>query len=475
MTAGSLPRRRAFVDVLRERASQPHQLTSRTLAFEPSRMQRTVEELRRLGDRTARPPSPPVLEETLWSVCAAWRANGSLEAVRGRDLRRTPWVLFYPRRPEGNWLAHDERFLHAWLSWLDERENPRAVTALMREFLSVYPEGLPSFQKIRVALERKLRDAKSPRLVRWRERSQEFGLLDRMGPSRLVERWPTSRAAVEEYLESAGLGGLEASHFVEKATEHLLEQMESQLGQTSTGLVLARLLQWLEKDGKLRFESLKVRTATALLSPFLNHAPQPELQEEIRSFLCRTIGDPRIRRPAWQGVPEEVRNVLFRWQVSVALEDFFRVLDETALDRHWRYRKAFWSAYLERDLIEDAWVVLGPAAARIARRDLDTKGEGAGRLRQGDQGESSQSVLLMRIAGLTIAEWSHNGRCRIWGEGNRAAPKLYERDYRRPQLMKGNDWDQVHLRAPEGVWQSKVARHIAHECGIRLSPREYMP
>ena len=37
-----------------------------------------------------------------------------------------------------------------------------------------------------------------------------------------------------------------------------------------------------------------------------------------------------------------------------------------------------------------------------------------------------QSVLLLRMSGVTIAEWSHNGSCRMWLDGNKDAPKLYQ-------------------------------------------------
>jgi hypothetical protein len=47
-----------------------------------------------------------------------------------------------------------------------------------------------------------------------------------------------------------------------------------------------------------------------------------------------------------------------------ALEDFFRVLDETAQDSHWKYRKAFWSAYLRRDVIVDAWATSARSTSR---------------------------------------------------------------------------------------------------------------
>ncbi len=475
MTAGSPPLRRSFVDVLRERASERPWLTPSNVLFEPLHVRRAVDEILRLSNRTVAPPPAHQLDEMLRALREAWRAQGTLGAISGRDLRRVPWVLFYPRISE-NWLAQDEPFLRVWLRWLAERENPRAVTALIREFLSVYPEELPAFEKLRTALQRQLQGAKSPRLVRWRERSETFGLLETKGPSRLVEGWPARTDTIDEYLDAAGLAGLEASAFVEKATAQLLDQTEKQLGGRGVSdSELARSLQWLEKEGKLRFESLKVQTATALLRPFVGRSPEPAVQEKIRSFLCRTIGDPRIRRPAWQGAPEEIRNVLFRWLVSLALDDFFRVFDEVAWKQHWEYRKAFWSAYLKKDAISDAWVVLGRDALERIRRASRTEAIAAASFRTGSDAHRSHSVLLMRIGGLNIAEWSHNGTCRIWREGSKKAPKLYEAKYSRSDLTTSASFSQPHHGSADGNWQYKIAAFVESETGIRLARSEYMP
>jgi hypothetical protein len=42
-----------------------------------------------------------------------------------------------------------------------------------------------------------------------------------------------------------------------------------------------------------------------------------------------------------------------------SLDLFFKLIDEHALDAQWRYRHAFWLAYLEQGVIADAWLALG--------------------------------------------------------------------------------------------------------------------
>ena len=453
---------------LRQPRSQP--------PLEPVRLrQAVVDMVRLLGDRVPREPSSYELDETVRALDSEWSTTGSIENVGSRHLRRAAWAFYFPRNRPDAWLAYNRPLLQAWLRWLGERGRPSAVVALLQDFLAAYPRELPAFEEVRRYLQRRLVSDESPRAIRWRERCDRFGLLEHDGPERLLRPWWDTKAGFDPYLSEAGLGsGLEASRFVEIATERLLTDTEAWL-RSGRGSIpkVQRVFEWLERDGELRFGNLRVGVATTFLRPFLSEAPKADLQQAIIAFLCRTIGDPRIRMPRWHDVPEGVRNVLLRWLVGASLEDFFRVLDRTA-DAHWMYRKAFWSAYLGRRAIDDAWIVLGPDALRIVRQGF-REGAAAAKLRMGTGVLANHSVLLMRIGGLTIAEWSHNGTCRIWKRGNKTSPKFYDPEYVRRELVEDCDWFKRHGGAPQGTWQEAVAEFIAYQTGISVPRSAYMP
>ena len=85
----------------------------------------------------------------------------------------------------------------------------------------------------------------------------------------------------------------------------------------------------------------------------------------MQSFFVRHFGHPnlRSRKHKWAGVPEDIRRVVIRWLVERVLDQFFLLIKETALDRHWRYREAFWRGVSsDQDLIDDIWFLLGPRA-----------------------------------------------------------------------------------------------------------------
>ncbi len=164
---------------------------------------------------------------------------------------------------------------------------------------------------------------------------------------------------------------------------------------------------------------------------------------------------------------------MIRWLVERVLDQFFLLIKETALDRHWRYREAFWKAYLHQDLIDDIWFLLGPRAAdhlRKMNRNEDVT-ETTGSL-QGAGGD--QSVLLLRMPGVTIAEWSHNGKCRFWLDGNRKAPNLYQDSYHRYDIQWGRDFAQTHHGSEYGSWQDKIANWIEENTGARANRDDYM-
>ena len=144
--------------------------------------------------------------------------------------------------------------------------------------------------------------------------------------------------------------GLARAGFLSSGIRAYLPRAESLLNQNRFEAVrIDRLLKLLEFDGKLRFDSTSMRTdvATALLRPFVQRTPEPATKECLQPFFLRHFRDPRLGtgKHRWSGVPDEIRRVVIRWLVERTLEQFFLLVKETALDKHWRYREAFWAGF----------------------------------------------------------------------------------------------------------------------------------
>jgi hypothetical protein len=166
---------------------------------------------------------------------------------------------------------------------------------------------------------------------------------------------------------------------------------------------------------------------------------------------------------------------MLRWLAGATLEDFLEILDRTAPAwtddaRRWRYRKAFWLAYHRKGYIRDAWIAVGLNAKRVLTRIHDSVQlsyadlEGAG---------SNDSLLLLRIGTLTIAEWSHVGACRLWKAGNPNKPSLYRHTYKKQETNRLPSEAVVHANAEAYLWQGRVSEYIRGQTGAVISQSDY--
>ena len=301
------------------------------------------------------------------------------------------------------------------------------------------------------------------------------------GDRSFVENLLSASDAVDDVLYRAGFdAGLARAGILNSGIRAYLPSVEAQLNQKRLdGAQIDRLLKLLEFEGKLRFDNTAMRAevATALLRPFVERTPEQATKERLQPFFLRHFSDPRLGtgKHRWSGVPDEIRRVVIRWLVERTLEQFFLLVKETALDRHWRYREAFWRAFHEHGLIDDIWFILGRNAKDMLRR-MNTKKDETETTADLRGGQGDQSVLLLRMPGVTIAEWSHNGSCRIWLDGNSNAPELYQENaYSGDDLRNGSDFSQPHVRSEDGRWQDKVAQWLRDNTGVEIARSEYFP
>lgn len=457
--------------------------------FEPRRTRAAgakVEE--QLGGIEVTEPEPYDQPRLYQRIMDAWGREHSLERISARDLRRVPFVLFYPpghenrpdRKGPTSWLSVQPGFVREYDRWLSEGYRASSVRALLLEFLRVYPVGLQTFDDLRRVLEKTMTGAPlpPPSLQEWTQRSVDFGLLTENGDLSFVEKLISATDPVDHLLVQVGFdAGLARCGFLESGIRKFLPSLSARLARNSIDdTQLARVLALLECEGRLRFDDLGMRSevATALLRPCAEHSPEPATKNRLQPFFLHHFGDPRLQsgRHRWSGIPEEIRRVVIRWLVERALEQFFLLVKETALDRHWRYREAFWRAFLP--LEPDVWFVLGPRAERLLEKMNEGNAEDeATSILRGAQGD--QSVLLLRLPGVTIAEWSHNGACRFWLDGNPDAPALYQSTYSREDLVGEQDYLQRHDGSSEGRWQDEIAHWLRDNTGVEIDRAEYFP
>jgi hypothetical protein len=440
----------------------------------------------------AKEPPRADLEGTYRALLAAYERAGGLESVSRRDLRLAPWVIFSPWEGGGP-LAERQGFLRAFLAAVRARLSNRLVLSLVQAYLRFYPRWLTDYELLRAAVARLLAACDSPRCRRIKNCDGRVGLFTPDAHARLWRILGDSQTAPGKLLEELCLGGALARQGLSAAAFGVgCREVERELTSgRATAAFLERMFHLaVDPHGvarPLRFAEPEQRVglANAVLSPFATGRPSAELATLCKEFVLTHYGDPRLDRARWQGVSDAALQVMYGWLVTETLEDFFRLLeyvarnDETAR-RHWRYRRAFWSAYLKRGVIRDAWVVLSPQIDHQARQSLRLRPEAQayGRLDPGAGVLGNHSALVLRVDRLVITEWSHSGKYRVWDEGlvrGADVPRLYLRRYARTDLIRDPHHEGTHHGSESGRWQERLSSYIRERTGISVNLRELMP
>lgn len=381
-----------------------------------------------------REPEPDILEAVRRRLRQALLEGSNPE---DRDLKRAPWILWQGDPPAINFPDLLERVVRQAM------RSPRALRYLIEAWLRDFSPQARGIAPAGLAIERLLTDSTDARLDLWRSAHRRFRLFDAAhGPASLAVAALSSAEPVATGPSAAGFSDetRAVSGYLRAAQSELLARVPAALRDPKSSARIERVCQFLSNGKQLRFDDCRAAVAVALCNPWTDGGRQPEagLQSAVKDFLVEHIGNPQLRAGRWAGAEKEAA-LIRRWLARASLQVFFGLISDYALDAQWAYRQAFWSACLEKGAIDDAWLVLGGnvhASAR-ARQGLGTD---FGRL-DGTGAYADQSVLLLRIGPLVLAEWSHNGSLRAWPteQGPKLGRKSPEHGYkpaglRRPSL-----------------------------------------
>lgn len=356
-------------------------------------------------------------------------------------------------------------------------KDPRASSA--RAAIDGYMLHFPFERDTISALSSHCRKMTESVYARFQQRADHFSLFDPSQAPAVIGKAMIAdgRNPICSACEQAGLG---VTPFATRLGEKAFEAACSAVADLKADAAMKPQSEIMElfKDGDAI--SNQAGVACALLEPWVEGNPSAGHRKRISAFLVKAIGDPRLQSSRWQFIesemeelsaeymPSAIVDVLKRWLTEAAMRTFFQAIAKTT-DRpdQWETRSDFWLAYLDDGCVEDAWPALGPRArvqiSSIAREQGDTLEHG-----KIDDGPASSSALIMQIGDLRIAEWSDNGKCRIWNSGNGQAPELYKNYYRNHALRS----EAQHLGKASfrhdatGNWRYRVAAHIYNETGI---------
>jgi hypothetical protein len=387
-----------------------------------------------------------------------------------RDMRLASSCLFEGEKP----LADNQHFLELYLDALRSIRSRAAIKRLIHSYCAHFDPKHKGIQRIASFL----REAISGLSGRWEwpERHKRFKLFDpAQAPLQLAELTINSVNPRGE-LEKVGLSGqLLSSGLSAHVFLSALKAIQRRLETDAKVEEVDRAVAWVgAEDGGVHFLAHRGALANALLLPWSERDPDQVIRQKIQSYLLENLDDPRIDGGSWTGTDGAAREVMVRWLAQATLEQFLRVVDRVATKHQWDYRRAFWNAYIEKRVVGNAWVAFGSSGAQVATKIANDTGDKLmRRFATLGGGSANQAVLLLSIGDLIIADWSHNGRLRIWRRGNARTPEFNLKSYVAADLRTDSDFDTVHL-PPDG-WQSRTEAYIRRHTDIRLTEAEYMP
>lgn len=236
------------------------------------------------------------------------------------------------------------------------------------------------------------------------------------------------------------------------------------------------LMELLQNDEKLLDKLNLFPFIAESLILAVDHSQNQQYREALVKCLFRYMKDPRYENQnQWKRVNLKARKIFLSWLRRNDFEIFFGLIERTAGstytgDRMWRYRRAFWEAYL--DDMYFTRVILGPAALRLARAELHKEALNYAIL-TGTQ-DGTQSLLMFTIGGYTFIEVSHNGKLRMFKYGKEPIPFMESdqlfgrREYAYQRVVRGSQpvFEVVHAGSENYTWQTKVSNWIGEHCGI---------
>lgn len=193
-------------------------------------------------------------------------------------------------------------------------------------------------------------------------------------------------------------------------------------------------------------------------------AQKQPLKKRCIDIFYERLGDPRFgtRTIRWESVSKKARTIFLHWLAENDLNLFFRIIEETAVDAMWSYRKRFWERYLP--YITNTWVFFGKDAAYLART---TKEYHASYGLLGRGCTPDQSAFAFQIGAYVFVEWSHNGMLRVWKAS--AASRVFGAAELDKSDVVNSSYEESwrHAGKENYRWQNHVSTWLYQHCKIK--------
>ena len=373
--------------------------------------------------------------------------QGSQEEFTRREIRNLPFVIFSPElsMPVAKFALRQV-----------DLDKPSCFRRLLFAYFRGYKSKESKTEWIRTVLWKQMQ--RNDRMGRNIHFLQDFPqLLDKDGVSQMAEFF--SEGNLRDALKTLSFPPtLSGSNFVKAA---IVKAFQMDIGLDAKQVLLENLTK----------DQVYKGLVPQVVGPVIINVDEEgsdSAKNWLMQLIFRYMGDPRGNDTAWLYVEEKAREIFLHWLVKNDFAVFFHIIASTA-DRRWRYRQAFWSAYM--DEIRASRIIIGQKAKLILN---DLPKEEKSKLIAYDylEGKSSDtSLLVFTIGQYTFIEVSYNGKLRIYSREKSPIQIFSQRPrtiYYSNLINSDTEQEFVHTnpmgRGPN--WQPKVRNWIYDHCGI---------
>ena len=418
-----------------------------------------------------------------------WAEHKTFKKMPHKKLKSLLQILFpSPNNGVEKGLYDNPEQFDDFLNTLIQKNKQSLLKKLISELLCYYPKKnrILLFDRLNKAYNALDKHKNSNKLLV--QANERFKLLEAEGPELIAKEILNTNKNLSDILQAIyikekhflrGIGAnivdwichLIASH-IEREDEQTLDRFLEYLSGDKNTQTASQTESSFTENGDLKRYNNISSVASTLLIPFKNRQPKKSFKNKITQFLDQHIGDPRFQSEKWLAMKKE-KDIFLKWKIGETLFDFFALLDYTAkenpnADRMWPYRKEFIESYWNKGHIQSAWIILGKQAYEHRFQFLKEGFNEYGQITKGV--DLFHSVLLFKIGNLTLSEWNHTGKVRIWNEGNKYEPNFYKKEYSRKNLIKNPDKEIIHSNAKGYYWQKQLSSYIEGYTGILCPP-----
>ncbi len=420
---------------------------------------------------------PNALElEAVFQQLMSYVSAGNFDEIPKRLWKRSTWIFWH----NGKNLLTDQKFFSELRKYINTSHSSGLIRSLVSIYIREYRNYPNDIRKISELMISSLLVAESRSLSHWQNlhKSYEFFDYDKSS-SNLLKLFNNLNSANEFFIE-LGFGN-------EQKSIGLIEDVYLNFLKNFSGS-LERNEGWQNHFGKfidfsfngqiLRFPQHKIKIIESLLLPWITKKPDEELKNKITKFLIENFSDIRINPQNWIGVSDSAKAIFKKWLSGAALEKFFEIISDSQGNHSekWEYRKAFWMAYYNSDLIEDVWVVFEKKYYNEAK-NISDENIGFGVVSSNE----NRAAIIIKIGNFIFSEWSDVGKCRAWNENNGQAPRLHKNFYEEYELKaksfiikNGNYTDGLsHHGSERYTWQKTLSTFIYENIGISMPSYKY--